>query len=67
MTTSVLVNPLQVYEDADDWCRLSQDAYLSIRFLHEGLLREITSRKSAVVTDSSWTVAASTLPVGDRM
>lgn len=52
----------QLYDDAADWYRLSQDAYLSIRFLHEGLLREITSRKSAVVTESSWTVATAASP-----
>lgn len=62
----MLTRTLQSYEDAADWCRLSHDPYLSIRFLQEGLLRETTSRTSAVVTESSWTVATSTAPAGGQ-
>lgn len=52
----------RVQDDAAAWYPLAHDAYLSIRFGHEGLVCEITSRKSAVVTDSSWMVAASAPP-----
>lgn len=42
---------------------LSQAVYLSIRFRAEGLVCAMTSRKSAVVTVSSWMAGMSVSPV----
>ena len=40
--------------------------YLSIRFRAEGLVCVMTSRKSTVVTVSSWTAGMSSLPVDKK-
>lgn len=55
-----------VYVYQTDSYSLSQAEYLSIRFRAEGLVCAKTSRKSAVVTVSSWTAGMSISPVEEN-